>query len=419
MISKLKKVTLVLIACLACFVVFDCAEAKNITLDATTIKKGYTLEIENAALAIEPNFLENAGRVKLEKYLNELPAPKNVKSISDIYVYNITQPTPRIFDEPLTVRLNFNSQSYDNKQIHVWHREKQIWQPIPTAVNEEAGYARAYIHFPFSIIGVFEGLGGNIKKTQNYTHKNFGAPAMIAIDAKSGTLLYQKNASQQRSMASLTKLMTAYIFLQNNPGWDKEIIIQPGDNIGGASVDLRPGDCVRVRDLFLTMLVGSKNNATKALVRSTGLSEQIFVDKMNRQAIEWGLTQTWFVEPTGLSAQNKTSARDYAQLAQKVLQRSEIMQGSTMANYTFSTRNTYRTLSVKTTNRLVNSNLYLTGGKTGFTYEAGYCLMSRFRQNKLSQNDVITVVMGDDSYGDIFSETQNLGNWLFESYTWQ
>lgn len=394
--------------------------AKSVNLDEPTVRRGYTVEFEGLQIGILPGVFSAPTRVKVEKYSTILPDAVNADIISDKFIYDIKMTPPQILAKPITLKIPFHSDTLENKQIYIWHRERSKWIAIPTDVNEEEKYARAFVHFPFSIAAVFAGEGEQIVRRNDSLAPELSAAAALVVDARTGILLYQKNAGSWRSIASLTKMMTAAVFLQHNPGWDKEIMMTAADNVGGASLDWRPGEIVNVRDLFYATLVGSKNNAAKALVRSTGLSEAEFVGKMNAQAAAWGLTQTRFVEPTGLSADNISSARDYIRLGNRALQRPEIMQATTAPAYNIATKNTRRVIGLRNTNRLTQSGrYYLTGGKTGFTYEAGYCLLTRLRPDKNSTNDIITLVMGDTGYGNLFSNTEALANWVYDTFTWQ
>jgi D-alanyl-D-alanine endopeptidase (penicillin-binding protein 7) len=244
------------------------------------------------------------------------------------------------------------------------------------------------------------------------------ARAAVSIDAGSGQVLYQKNPQQVRSLASLTKLMTALVFLDHNPDWSKTITMERDDNVGGATVDLRPGEQVSVRDLFAAMLIGSKNNAVLALVRASGLSQVDFVAEMNERAAALKLSQTRFVEPTGLDARNVSTALDYARLSQAALQKNEIRWFTSLPMYRFQTRNTGRLIDVHNTNRLVRGRYFLQGGKTGFTDEAGYCLVTYLKNQPRGRAEVINVVMGDSRYQFIFDDTSRLADWVFASHVW-
>ena len=105
------------------------------------------------------------------------------------------------------------------------------------------------------------------------------AASAITVDAASGKILYQKNPEQILPLASITKLMTAIIFLENNPGWDKEYTIAKEDARAGAKASLLVGDTVTVRDLFYAMMVASSNEGAIALANSTGLGQEEFVSK--------------------------------------------------------------------------------------------------------------------------------------------
>ena len=112
-------------------------------------------------------------------------------------------------------------------------------------------------------------------------------------------------------------------------------------------------------------LLGDLNNATKALAHSTGLTDQDFVSKMNSKASDLGLSTMHFDGVTGLESGNKTSAIDYAKLSSYALKDYRILQGSTTKSYCLRTVNTGRNMCFNSTNRLLSSNLYITGGKTG------------------------------------------------------
>jgi serine-type D-Ala-D-Ala endopeptidase (penicillin-binding protein 7) len=394
--------------------------AKSVNLDEPTVRRGYTVDYDDMQIGILPDVFSEPTRVKVEKFETILSDAVNADIISDKFIYDIKMTRPRVLAKPITLKIPFQSDTLANKQIYIWHRERAKWIAIPTDVNEEQKYARAFVHFPFSIVAVFEGEGEEIVRRNESQFPGLSASSALVVDAKTGIILYQKNAGTPRSIASLTKMMTAYVFLQNNPGWEKEVMITAADNVGGAAMDWRPGEVVTVRDLFYATLVGSRNNAAKALVRATGLGEAKFVAQMNERAADWGLTQTRFVEPTGLSAANVGSARDYVRLSNRVLQRPEIMQATSLPAYNVTTRNTGRVLGVRNTNRLTETGrYYLTGGKTGFTYEAGYCLMTRLRPERDSRNEIITLVMGDTGYANLFTNTEALANWVYGTFVWQ
>ena len=328
---------------------------------------------------------------------------------------------PRVLEKPIWIALKYESESLNRKQIYFYDHVTAGWKPIPTNLDEQNSYARAAIHFPHSHLVVLEEqqTSGPTKITNSWGIAT-DARAAIIIDDESGNILFAKNADEQLPLASLTKLMTAVIFLETNPDFNRVVTISAADDAVGAHLNVSPGDQLRVRDLFYASLVGSKNNATKALAHSTGLSEVDFVARMNQKAAELGMNNSQFVEVTGLDHRNRASAIDYAKLSQYALRKMEILQGSTTKNYSFWTTNSGKFLSCNNTNKLVNSQLTVTGGKTGYLPPSWggiyYNLMTKAKDHY--GNEVITVTMGNPSYYDVQHEVESLINWGFGNYHW-
>ena len=110
------------------------------------------------------------------------------------------------------------------------------------------------------------------------------ASSALVIDKETGKILFQKEPDSQLSIASITKLMTALVFLEYNPGFDQVGQIGIGENsLEGSRVQVKSDDQMAIEDLFYASLVGSANNATQALVHSTGLTGEEFVSKMNKK----------------------------------------------------------------------------------------------------------------------------------------
>jgi len=249
---------------------------------------------------------------------------------------------------------------------------------------------------------------------------DISAQSAIVVDAKTGAVLFGKESFQEGSIASLTKLMTAMVFLDHNPGWDVPVILEQRDERAGAATKIYRGDEVTVRDLFNASLIASDNNSTMALVRSTGLGHAKFVELMNAKAVELGLEKTSFVEPTGLNAGNRSSAYDLSQMIYHALQRDEIQTVTSRKLYTVAALNSGAQRRLYTTDQLLDSYLNkkyrILGGKTGFTYDAGACLGIQV-QNK-EENNIIVVVMGAKDKNARFHEVKGLTEWTFENYSW-
>ncbi|MEA2088519.1 MAG: RlpA-like double-psi beta-barrel domain-containing protein [Patescibacteria group bacterium] len=247
------------------------------------------------------------------------------------------------------------------------------------------------------------------------------AKSAIVVNGKTGKILYGKNSGQQMPIASITKLMSAKVVLDLEPDWGKVMEYSSVDDdvfdYAGkwemAYLYVDKGDTMTVKDLFFSSLVGSANNAVFALSRSTGLLRRDFVETMNRKAKEIGMENTHFTEPSGLSPSNISTAQDLAKLGRKVFNSLKILEASTAKQYLFSTINTEKSHTIKNRNKLLDSDLYILGTKTGYLDEAGHCLIVKAKDK--NENEIIVVTLGNfEPGGAYFEETEKLVKWGFE-----
>ncbi|MDQ5938831.1 MAG: hypothetical protein QG642_521 [Patescibacteria group bacterium] len=241
------------------------------------------------------------------------------------------------------------------------------------------------------------------------------AQAAAVMDKNTGLVLWQKNADQVRSLASITKLMTVLVFLDHNPGWDKVITMEQQDETSEMQPNILRGELVTVRDLFNVTLVASDNNAARALARSTGLTAEAFAQEMNKKALELKMSQSHFVEPTGLDAANQATALDVLKMGQVAFAKSEIQKAVIQKNYTLITQ-AGRNQKVLSTNNLLKSYLDVRAGKTGYIEAAGYCLLVEVA-NETNQ-EILTVVLGSSAHENRFQDAKILSGWVFENYQW-
>ena len=240
-----------------------------------------------------------------------------------------------------------------------------------------------------------------------------------AIDCKSRSMLFSKQVDQVWPIASITKLMTALVFLDYNPDWDEIYQIKPADIRNGGKVYLSIGARVKIKDLFYLSLVGSANTATIALIQATGLTQEEFVKQMNQKAEDLGLANTYFADPIGLSNNNISTAREIAKFAQVAFANENISQAGLTKKYEFNTLSGKRII-VNNTDALLDiflqNGVRILGGKTGFIKTAGYCFVSKFVDE--AGQEIITVVLGADSNKARFSQTKELVNWVYQNYQW-
>lgn len=259
-----------------------------------------------------------------------------------------------------------------------------------------------------------------IKLNPNAPELSVMADKGTVLSASERVFFYYKNADEAQPIASITKLMTALVFLENNPGWETTYKISSSDQVSGGILNLFPGEEVKIKDIFKTSLIASDNGATLALVHATGLSEEEFVKKMNERVKKLGLSQTKFIDPVGLSDQNVSTAREVALLAKAALAREEIRQATESKEYKFYTLNG-KEKKIESTDYLLfdsaKNSFQVMGGKTGYTDKAGYCFVGRFKDE--SGREVISVVLNSSGKNERFKESKSLVNWVFDNYNWR
>jgi D-alanyl-D-alanine endopeptidase (penicillin-binding protein 7) len=236
------------------------------------------------------------------------------------------------------------------------------------------------------------------------------AEAAIIYSPETGKVLWEENAQDQRSIASITKIMTAAVFLEDDPDLLREVVIQRPDVFRASTTYLRAGYKVTVSDLLHLLLIASDNAAARTLARISPLGSQGFIVRMNEKAVELGLTNTHYADPSGLLNDNISTAYDMARLITHVASDHRIAE--IMQKQHHSIHAGRRTITIHSTNQLVmNGDVDVLGGKTGFIRKAGYCLATLLR---LPQGgpQVAVVVLGARSNAGRFWETRHLFNWL-------
>lgn len=245
------------------------------------------------------------------------------------------------------------------------------------------------------------------------------ASSALVVDAETGEMLFSHEPGIPHPAASLTKLMSAIIFLEQKPNWGKRVAMSADDEVGGGRLQLKPGSIVTTRDLFYSSLVGSANNAATALMRISGLAKDAFIREMNIRAATLAMSRTRFVDPSGIDSRNTTTAEDIAKLARYAFQNLTIKRATTTGEYRFSVISPRIAKKIKNTNRLlvVDPDIYITGGKTGYLDESKYNLVIRARD--ANRHQVIVVTLGSEKRDASFNEAKALAHWTFANYEWK
>jgi serine-type D-Ala-D-Ala endopeptidase (penicillin-binding protein 7) len=236
------------------------------------------------------------------------------------------------------------------------------------------------------------------------------AEAAIIYNPVTGRVLWEERAFDQRSIASITKVMTAICVVEDNPDLDEEFMVDRADTRGASVTYLRAYERVSLNNLLHLTLIASDNAAARMLARVSSRGSAGFVALMNEKAAELGLGDTRYVDPSGLLAANVSSAYDMARLISYAADDPLIAGIMRTDRYTF--RTSRRLISIHSTNQLLRTaNVDVRGGKTGFISRSGYCLASLLRLPEFDQT-VAVVVLGARSNAGRFWETRHLLNWV-------
>jgi D-alanyl-D-alanine endopeptidase (penicillin-binding protein 7) len=253
------------------------------------------------------------------------------------------------------------------------------------------------------------------------------AQSVLVFDQGSGQALLSKNASLQTPIASITKLMTAMLIIDAGQPLDEKITItsEDRDTLKGTGSRLAFGARHTRGQLLHLALIASDNRAAHALARTYPGGMDRFVDTMNRMAHALGMNDTVYVEPTGLSSENRSTALDLAVLVDHAYQNyPEIRHISTTGNYTLGTQRVvlkkkkknkkakvlYRPVAFNNTNRFTRADDWHIGlSKTGFINEAGHCLVM---QAQVADRDVIIVLLDAQGKNNRAGDATRIKEWL-------
>lgn len=244
------------------------------------------------------------------------------------------------------------------------------------------------------------------------------AQSAVLIDTTTGTVLYAKNADLALPPASVTKIMTLLLFLeeveQGNISLDENISVSEyASSMGGSQVYLEPGETMSAEEMLKCVIIASANDAAVALAEKVAGSEEAFVARMNERAGELGMVNTHFENATGLdddTVKHLTSAYDIALMSRELLKHEIITKYSTIWMDTI--RN--GEFGLTNTNRLIRFYEGATGLKTGSTSKAGFCMSASAKRDGLH---LVAVVMGAESRDTRNAVAKQLLDYGFANYS--
>ena len=248
------------------------------------------------------------------------------------------------------------------------------------------------------------------------------APSAILLEAQTGTVIFEKDADRICSPASITKIMTLLlIFEALGQGQihltDEVVTSEHAQSMGGSQVFLEAGEVQTVETLIKCIVIASGNDASVVMAEMIAGSEEAFVKKMNERAKSLGMNNTHFIDCCGLtdSDDHYTTAKDVALMSRELIEKyPEIFKYSTiwMESITHKTKAGEKEFVLSNTNKLLKTNQYVKGLKTGSTSKAKYCVSTVAEKDGVQ---LIAVVMAAPDYKIRFKESEKLINYGFSN----
>lgn len=250
----------------------------------------------------------------------------------------------------------------------------------------------------------------------------FSASYMLVKDVETGTILFSKDSYQTHSIASITKLMTALVLLEYDVNWATSTIVVGPDSL---DTHVYAGEEYQLSDLWKAMLVASSNKAALSLVNAIGTGgENEFIVRMNEKAHELGMSDTLFVDVTGIDEGNISTASDIVILLNEALRTEEIREAVSLPEYTLYSDVKDKNHHMWNTNWLLLNDpkpwIYhnfdmIIGGKTGHISLSGYNFVVEVEKNG---HPIDIVILGADSNESRFMQARDIGEWVYTNYIW-
>lgn len=280
------------------------------------------------------------------------------------------------------------------------------WIPVAFAVTDEVSEKQD----PETYITAKE-----IRDNARRVNLKLRSRAAMVFDERDNEVIIERNAQEVVPVASLSKLMTAMVILDAELAMDDVITISKDDKdrLRYSRSRLRKDMKFTRRDLLLIALMASENRAASALARTYPGGTTEFVKAMNKKAIDLGLSSTRFADPAGLSNDNVSTAQELMQLVKAASEYALIREFTTQNKNSILDLNSEHEINFPNTNRLVKKVSWpITLSKTGYTREAGNCLVM---QTQINSRPVIIVLL--ESWGKLskYGDSNRIKKWLIKT----
>lgn len=266
--------------------------------------------------------------------------------------------------------------------------------------------------FTFLIL-VCAALWGGTPEAEALTIK---AKAAVLMETKTGRVLFAEHKNKELPPASLTKIMTLLLIMEAVDRGDLKLTDQiktsaEAAGMGGSQVFLREGEVLTAGEIIKSIVMVSANDASAAVAEHLAGSIEAFVSQMNKRAQELGMKNTNFENETGLPAENHyTSAYDIAIMARELLRHEQILEWS--STWLDSLRS--GDFMLRNTNELIRDPVGVDGLKTGFTHDAGFCLVATAARKGMR---LISVLLGAENNEQRLQESRKLLEYGFENFS--
>ncbi len=241
------------------------------------------------------------------------------------------------------------------------------------------------------------------------------ATSVFVADEASRRVLLTHNADESNADAATAKLMTAAVALERSVNLESYATSTFEDEIGGLSVNLVVGSRMSVGDWMYASLIGSANNATRTLARSTGLTVPAFTSAMNSTAREWGLVATSFADPSGVIDGSATTVTEAAVVLAEALEHDAVQRVTTTGMRRLGSGLTVHNRNVLLTDP--NNGLYVYGGQIGYLRESGWHMSVKMMDLK-KEKPLLIAVAGADSKEDLFDDVAAIARWAWANHEW-
>lgn len=254
------------------------------------------------------------------------------------------------------------------------------------------------------------------------------AQSAVLMDADSGRILFAKNGQEERAMASTTKIMTCILALENGDLSEEITVSAEAASQPAVRLGMREGQRFRLNDLLYSLMLESHNDSAVAVAECVGGTVEGFAAMMNRKAMELGCSDTYFITPNGLDAEDETgkhhtTAADLARIMKYCIMDSEkkdaFLEITRTESYQFSDCDGSGSYSCSNHNSFLHMMEGALSGKTGFTADAGYCYVGALRRDDRTFIVALLACGWHNNKGYKWSDTRKLMDYALENYQYR